>query len=101
MSDEVVLTHRGTNPTEAQRKLCKCHLCGTVARCTPWFDFYGEEGDPLLCEICHWKTVVVPALARHTPPAAVGQPPHPQQAQQEQEHNKGCGEPQGPQGEGE
>lgn len=34
-------------------KVCRCGKCGTVARCTPEFDFYADnDGDPLECERC-------------------------------------------------
>lgn len=33
-------------------QMCRCHVCGIVARCTPRFDFYGKDGAPLRCEGC-------------------------------------------------
>jgi hypothetical protein len=41
-------------------ELCKCHVCGKTARCTPSHDFYGEPGAPLTCEPCLMK--------KHFPP---------------------------------
>lgn len=39
-------------------KLCKCWECGTVARCTPGFDYYADDdGDPLQCENCFRTTL--------------------------------------------
>lgn len=35
-----------------QHALCRCGACGIVTRCEPGFDFYGEPGDPLICERC-------------------------------------------------
>lgn len=30
----------------------KCRDCGKVAKVTPRFDYWGKEGQPLLCDRC-------------------------------------------------
>ena len=47
------------SPVEMQCfKYCKCNKCGTVAECTPGFDFYASKaGDPLHCERCHFSRI--------------------------------------------
>ena len=47
------ITHGGV---ERGYKLCQCSVCGTVATCTPSFDYYTTV-DPvglLKCETCFW-----------------------------------------------
>lgn len=50
---EQPITHGGA---DRGYKLCKCSECGTVATCTPRFDFYTrvEAGElsALVCERC-------------------------------------------------
>jgi len=50
---EQPITHGGV---DRGHKLCKCSECGTVATCTPLFDFYtrAEAGlsSELVCEVC-------------------------------------------------
>lgn len=31
---------------------CRCSVCGTIQQCTPDNDFYGDDGEPLICESC-------------------------------------------------
>lgn len=43
------------DPTSNQYKHCKCCACGTIAVCTPEFDFYaGGQGQPFKCERCYF-----------------------------------------------
>lgn len=46
------------NSTKFQRQFqfCYCDSCGRVARCVPSFDFYGGQGEPLVCETCFSAT---------------------------------------------
>ena len=51
MENEIITT--GSKDTsERCWKMCKCSKCGTVAECEPNFDFYGGEGELLICENC-------------------------------------------------
>jgi hypothetical protein len=43
------ITHGGT---DRGYKMCQCSRCKRVSECTPSNDFYGGEGDPLLCWAC-------------------------------------------------
>jgi hypothetical protein len=40
------------NPADRAYQQCRCDNCGIEALCTPAFDFYGSEGEPLKCERC-------------------------------------------------
>jgi len=66
---EKVFTHK----TEDLRyKICECSGCGVIARCTPSMDFYGEMGDPLLCESCLLKDMGVKKEMMHVIPDGDG-----------------------------
>jgi ribosomal protein S27AE len=43
------------NDGDLRFKMCQCSRCGQVSRCTPINDFYGDTGDPLICERCFMK----------------------------------------------
>jgi hypothetical protein len=43
-------THAGKNRQREQGKYCKCRRCGNVEVCTPERDFWGGNGQPLLCD---------------------------------------------------
>jgi hypothetical protein len=45
-------THAGKNRQREQGKYCKCRHCGNVEICTPRRDFWGGDGQPLLCDDC-------------------------------------------------
>jgi hypothetical protein len=47
-----IITKGSENSSDRCHKLCKCSKCGVVASCEPHFDFYGEAGEPLICENC-------------------------------------------------
>ena len=51
-SKERPYTHATKKGTDRQNKVCKCHKCGGIERCTPIRDFWGAEGQPLLCDDC-------------------------------------------------
>ena len=49
---ERVFEVAGADAQERKLQLCRCHMCGIVERCTPEADFYGYEGERLVCERC-------------------------------------------------
>jgi hypothetical protein len=49
---ERVFEVAGADAQERGDQLCRCHMCGVVERCTPEADFYGLEGERLVCERC-------------------------------------------------
>lgn len=51
MEDEVI-TYGSKEASDRCWKKCKCSKCDTVAECEPTFDFYGADGEPLICENC-------------------------------------------------
>lgn len=51
-----LVTHKADGGTTAGR-MCKCSRCGVERRCTPDFDFYGEVGQPLVCQTCTVQSV--------------------------------------------
>ncbi len=46
------LVHTHADEQDRRYQDCLCSVCGTVQQCTPWNDFYGEDGSPLKCESC-------------------------------------------------
>lgn len=46
---EKIHTHKDA---DLRMEMCQCSNCKVVAQCTPAFDFYGDDGEPLLCEPC-------------------------------------------------
>jgi len=48
MSEKVYTRRDG----DIRYQKCRCAKCGFEAECTPACDFYGEDGEPLLCEGC-------------------------------------------------
>lgn len=50
-----LITTGSKNPSDRCWKKCKCSTCGTIAECEPNFDFYGKDGEPLVCEDCFKK----------------------------------------------
>ena len=47
-----VHTRAGPDAEARAWQVCQCGYCGRIRECTPTFDFYGEEGELLKCEIC-------------------------------------------------
>lgn len=46
------ITHGTRDTSDRCYKMCRCAKCGAVAQCTPGFDFFGDEDQPLLCSDC-------------------------------------------------
>jgi hypothetical protein len=44
-----VITHGGA---DRRYKMCQCYRCKKISECTLENDFYGFEGEPLLCWTC-------------------------------------------------
>jgi hypothetical protein len=47
-----LIEYGGKNPSDRAYQECRCDNCGIETQCTPQFDFYGNEGEPLKCERC-------------------------------------------------
>ncbi len=52
MNDKKIHTHQ---VGDLRRQMCRCSVCEIEGQCTPSNDFYGQDGDPLLCERCMLK----------------------------------------------
>lgn len=39
-------------PTDRGYKFCRCSECKEIGLCTPNSDYWGNDGEPLLCEPC-------------------------------------------------
>lgn len=51
--DESVMTEPTADTADRCWRRCLCRQCGTVALCTPLFDFYGTvPGEGFTCERC-------------------------------------------------
>jgi hypothetical protein len=50
--EQEIITMGCKNPSDRCYKLCKCSKCGVVAECEITFGFYGDDGEPLICEDC-------------------------------------------------
>lgn len=49
----LILTHAAKRGTDDRcHQICRCAGCSFTAECTMFCDFYGEKGQPLLCESC-------------------------------------------------
>jgi hypothetical protein len=62
LDDEEVLVQKNG---DIGYRLCRCHKCQIVRRCTPNHDFYAFFSDPekwLYCEICFMKEIGVNEL---------------------------------------
>ena len=53
---------------------CKCSKCGFVARSTITFDFYAEEGEPLVCENCQFHRSIPAETVREIQDKAMETP---------------------------
>jgi len=51
-TDLPVITHGTASAVDRCWRVCRCSSCGAERTCTPGFDFYGDDGSPLLCERC-------------------------------------------------
>lgn len=51
---ELTLTHAapGGGTDDRRGQMCRCVACGRTARCSILQDFFGTDGEPLLCEWC-------------------------------------------------
>ena len=60
------LTHAGPGKDTDDRRdrVCRCAECGHQAQSSIVNDFYGEDGEPLLCERCICNEV---AIKKHQP----------------------------------
>jgi hypothetical protein len=62
---EVVFEVAGADAAERKHQWCRCAMCGVVERCTPSNDFYGQEGEGLVCERCVLKKHKIPGPLIH------------------------------------
>jgi hypothetical protein len=51
------LTH-ATEGVDRRWRWCRCSVCQLVVVCEPSFDFYGDDGKPLVCERCFQSKVL-------------------------------------------